>query len=816
MNPLDEEDIGHTEPVSPKPTGEGAPRPKSKLVLRVARNAGLIALFIVAALLGTVGGVLFAFSSDIPEVTALDSYQPHTITRLLARDGRVIGEFAIERRIVIGYNDMAPVLRQAIIATEDGDFEQHFGLSISRIVITAFKDIVYGQRFGASTITQQLARGLFLGEYMSNGVFVRSGWPLVERKMKEMLVSVQLERRYTKAEILTLYANQINLGHGAYGVEAAARMYFDKSAKDLTLEEAATIAAIIQTPARLSPFVNPDRTLARRNNYVLPRMVEEGFITKEQAADAASRPLVLVGQPTPERSIAPYFVEDIRKVLEQKYGADALYQTGLRVQTTLDVDLQEAANAAIDRGLRVIDKRKNGFRKPARNIVAEGRSLEKASHGALVGADPRRRHRSSGGDVRARAERRQRADPHRRVRPRAQARRRLRGRGAHRQRSLFKVGDVIEVQVQSLEGKKPNELRLEQPPAVEGALIAIDNHTGQIRAMVGGFSFARSKFNRASQARRQVGSLFKPFVYTTAIDRGFTSISTFIDEPVSYEAGPNQPPYRPLNYDRKYEGQVTLRRALEQSRNIPAVKAMAELGPKEVVAYAKRFGLKGDYQPYLSLALGAAEATLVEMTSAYSAFPNQGVRLEPYSVMSIADREGNILLENRPEPHEALRADTAFVMTNLLRGVVQRGTAQAAAALDWPLAGKTGTMDEYTDAWFIGFDPNITVGVWVGYDEKKPLGNGETGAAAALPIWMDFMKVYLEKYGDRKNPPQFEAPGNIVFVTLDSGVSEAFINGTQPAVSATAAPSTRLHQHRSRIGTGASRANDRIAPRRRA
>src|SRR6187200_585314 len=324
MNPLDEEDIGHSEPVSPKPTGEGGPRPKSKLVLRIARNAGLIALFLVAAMLGSVGGVLFAYSSDIPEVSALDSYQPNTITRLLARDERVIGEFAIERRIVIGYNDMAPVLRQAIIATEDGDFEQHFGLSVSRIVITAFKDIVYGQRFGASTITQQLARGLFLGEYMSNGVFVRSGWPLVERKMKEMLVSVQLERRYTKAEILTLYANQINLGHGAYGVEAAARMYFDKSAKDVTLEEAATIAAIIQTPARLSPFVNPDRTLARRNNYVLPRMVEEGFITDKRAREAAASPLVIVGHPSAQdRSLAPYFAEDVRKKLEEKYGADA-------------------------------------------------------------------------------------------------------------------------------------------------------------------------------------------------------------------------------------------------------------------------------------------------------------------------------------------------------------------------------------------------------------------------------------------------------------------------------------------------------------
>jgi penicillin-binding protein 1A len=330
-----------------------------------------------------------------------------------------------------------------------------------------------------------------------------------------------------------------------------------------------------------------------------------------------------------------------------------------------------------------------------------------------------------------------------------------------------------------VEGTRPAELVLEQPPAVEGALLAVDNRTGQIRAMVGGFSFGRSKFNRATQARRQVGSLFKPFVYTAAIDRGFTPVSVFVDEPVSYQAGPNQPPYQPLNYDRKYEGPVTIRRALEQSRNIPAVKAMEEIGPRQVVAYAKRFGLD-DAPPYLSLALGAAESTLLQMTSAYSAFVNRGVRMAPFGVLSITDREGNLLEENRPEPHEAVRADTAFVMTNLLRGVVQRGTAQAAAKLDWPLGGKTGTMDEYTDAWFIGFDPNITVGVWVGYDEKKPLGSGETGAAAALPIWTDFMRAYIDKRGDRKNPPDFEAPGNIVFVTLDSGVTEAFINGTQP------------------------------------
>jgi penicillin-binding protein 1A len=322
-------------------------------------------------------------------------------------------------------------------------------------------------------------------------------------------------------------------------------------------------------------------------------------------------------------------------------------------------------------------------------------------------------------------------------------------------------------------------LSLEQPPAVEGALLAIDNRTGQIRAMVGGFSFARSKFNRATQARRQVGSLFKPVVYTAAIDRGFTPVSVFIDEPVSFTAGPNQPPYQPMNYDRTFEGAVTLRRALEQSRNIPAVKAMAEIGPAQVVSYAQRFGLP-DSPPYLSLALGAAEATLQQMTSAYSAFVNRGVRMAPYGVVTVSDRDGNLLEENRPQPHEAVRADTAFVMTNLLRGVVQRGTAASAASLDWPLGGKTGTMDEYTDAWFVGFDPNITVGVWVGYDEKKPLGSGETGSTAALPIWIDFVRAYIDARGDRTNPPQFEPPGNIVFMTLDSGVSEAFINGTQP------------------------------------
>lgn len=754
-------------------------RPGTRLVVRLGLQAIVVALFLLAAFLGTLAGLAFAYKGDLPRVSALDDYRPSTITRLLARDGRVVGEFATERRVVIGYHDMAPVLRQAIISSEDAEFEQHFGLSVSRILVTVVKDVVLGKRFGASTITQQVARDLFLqAEYLKGGIYARTGRRGLERKLKEMLLAMQIERRYTKPEILTFYANQMNLGHGAYGVEAGSRMYFNKSAKDLTLDEAATIAAIIQTPARLSPFVNPDRTLARRNNYVLRRMVAEGYVTDAQAREAAERPLDLRGQPTPARSIAPYFVEDIRKVLEQNYGAIDLYQAGLIVQTTLDAELQEAANVAVDRGLRQLDKRR-GYRRPARNVLTENLSLDDFTSDrwnrpidagdivpALVMAVPAA---GKPGGVQIRIGSTQMELP----------RAAFAWTGKPPQ-DIFKAGDVIDVEVRTLEDSQPATLMLEQEPRMEAALVAIDNRTGQVRAMVGGFSFTRSKFNRATQAKRQMGSLFKPILYSAALDRGFTPISVFVDEPVAFEAGPGQPLYSPLNYDRQFEGAVTLRHALEQSRNIPAVKAMAELGPENVVTFAKRFGFLGNYPPFLSLALGAAEATLVDMTSAYSAFPNQGVRMAPYAIVSIVDRQGNLVEEHRPEPHEAIRADAAFVMTNLLQGVVQRGTATAANALQWPVAGKTGTVDDNTDAWFAGFDPDMTVGVWVGYDQKRPIGSRETGASAALPIWIDFMKAYIDKRGNRKDPPAFEAPGNIVFVPLDSGINEAFINGTQP------------------------------------
>ena len=732
------------------------------------RRLTVLVLFLGAALLGAAGGALLAYADDLPEITVLDNYRPNTITRLTSVSGTVIGEFATERRVVVRFQDIAPVLRQAILASEDSDFERHVGLSMSRILITAAKDVVTGQRAGASTITQQLARNLFLqGRYMRGGVYERS----LERKIKEAILAIQLEKRYTKQEIFTFYANQVPL-HGAYGVEAGARLYFGKSARDLQLNEAATLAAMIQAPARLSPMVNPDRNRARRNGYVLPRMVAEGFISQAQANAAMNGP-VMTTQPRVERTPAAYFVEDVRQELERRFGAAAIYETGLQVATTLDEPWQREAERALDRGLRRIDKRRGRYRGPRREstMAAPARRPVEARAGDVVPAVV-----VNLGDARSRGQVVVRIGDREVELPRA-AYAWTRTTAA---KTLFAEGDVIEVCVGGVKNGVPTDLTLEQTPQIQGAVLVIDNRTGQIRVLVGGQDFTKSRFDRATQARRQVGSLFKPIVYATAIDQGFTAASTFIDEPVSYEAGPNQPPSRPLNYDRAFKGPVTLRHALEDSRNIPAVKAMLAAGPGNVVATARRLGLTGNYQPYLSLALGAAESTLLEMTSAYSAFANQGVRMEPYFVRSVTDREGNVLFEARPQPHEALRADTAFLLAYLMRGVVEHGTAAAARSLDWPFAGKTGTMDEYTDAWFVGFDADVTVGVWVGYDEKKSLGYGETGASAALPIWMDVMRAYLERRPDRSNPPVIEAPGNIVFARLPSGQDEAFIAGTQP------------------------------------
>jgi len=744
----------------------------ARIVIRVARQAAIVGLFALAAVLGSISGVLLAFTGDLPEISALDNYAPNAITAVLAKDGTPVGDFAVERRVVIGYDDIAPVLRQAIIAAEDANFERHFGLSVSHILIALVRDVVQG-RFenpaGASTLTQQLARNLFPIGFQKT----------LERKIKEALLAIQIEKRYTKREILTLYCNQIYL-YQVYGVEAASRFYFDKSAKDLTLNEAATIAGVFQT-WRNSPYVNMERA-KRRRAYVLQRMVDEGYITQQAADETNAEPIVLRGDDSLARSLAPYFVEEVRQHLEKRYGAKELYEAGLSVETSLDARLQAAANAAMDAGLRRLDKL-HGFRKPGYNALDEGVTLDEY-------ASPRWNRPMSPGEIVPAlvvgAEREA-------IQVRVGERRGGIGRTGYAwtRRSpaqLVRPGDVVELKIETIDDTSIAG-SLDQVPLIEGALLAIDNRTGQIRAMYGGFDFERSKFNRALQAHRQVGSTFKPVVYTTAIDRGYTPSYIIEDVPTKFYAGPDQPPYAPPNYDLKFEGPVTLRRALEGSRNVPAVRMMQQLGPDQVIGYARRLGIESPIPPFLSVALGSAEATLLEMTRAFSVFPNGGVLMEPYFVLRVVDREGRVLEEGRPVSRDAIRADTAYMMTHLLEGVVHRGSGAAALALNWPLAGKTGTTDDFTDAWFIGFDPAITVGVWVGYDRKKPIGASQTGQVAALPIWVDFMRAYVD---GRTDPPAFDPPGNIVFVTVDrrtgqpadpdtpGALTEAFIAGTQP------------------------------------
>ncbi len=761
----------------------------------VAWNVAIVAMFVVAAGLGTMSGLLFAYADDLPEISALDDFAPSVITRVYAADGvALVGEFATQRRIVVGYDDIAPHLRDAIIAAEDGGFNRHFGISVTALAIRLTKDLIAsvpdllaGRRSriaGASTITQQLARGLF-----AERVGFELGDISVERKIKEAIVALQIEKRYTKPEIFTFYANHVHLGHGTYGVEAAARLYFDKPASEVTLEEGATLAGIIQLPARQSPFVNVDAARARRN-YALQQMADNGFITQAEADEARAKPIVVRDRPPQNASIAPYFLENVRQHLEIRYGARQLYEGGLRVTTTLDLDLQRAANQALDHGLRALDKRR-GYRGPLRNVLAEGgATLEDFT-------DPRWSRPIRAGDI-VPALVTAVGDPA----PVGAARLRI-GRfqaeltreglwtGRSSIASLFKAGDVIEVAITELDDEEATaKVRLEQTPIVEGAIVAIENRTGHIKAMVGGWDFDRSKFNRAVQAYRQLGSVFKPIVYTAAIDRGFTAATILDDSERAWISDIGQE-WAPQNYDRTFRGPMTLRYALEHSRNIPAILMMETVGPETVLSYARRFGFSQQFPPFLSIALGAGDGTLLEATSAYSVFPNGGVRMRPLEILTVHDRDGNLLEEQRSEATDVIRADTAYVMTDMLQGVVQHGTAAAASGIGWPLAGKTGTVDDNTDAWFIGFDPNITVGIWVGLDEKKPLGPSETGSVAALPIWMELMQAHVKRR-ESQEMPQFDAPGNIVFVPIDpvtgtavapgtpGAVTEVFVAGTQP------------------------------------
>ncbi|HEX3352216.1 MAG TPA: PBP1A family penicillin-binding protein [Terriglobales bacterium] len=692
-------------------------------------------LVLVSALIGATAGLLLVYSTDLPQVDQLEHYRPSSITELYDDQGRIVGSFALQRRVVASYDDYPEVLRQALISIEDKDFYRHWGINVWRIAGAAYRDIRSGGRVqGASTLTMQLARNLFLSPDRS-----------FHRKIQEALLAVQIERRFTKPQIFTLYANQIYLGHGVYGFEAASEFYFSKPAKRLTLDEAALLAGLPKSPSYYSPITHPERAIKRRN-LVINSMLEDGVITTQQATAARDQPLGLELAHDPD-SLAPYFVEEIRRYLEAKYGSDQVHEGGLRVYTSLDTDLQRAANRALFDGLAAYERR-HGWRGHLENILTGDIPLASYQHpdwdsepevnsyvhALVMAVSPASATLRFGRYIATLLP----ADA-------AWTRRKL--------AEILKRGDIVYVKVVSLNAGDKARVTLEEDSGAQGALVAIDNATGEIKAMVGGRDFNLSKFNRATQALRQVGSSFKPYVYTAAIDRGDAPDDTILDAPVSFPM-PSGPPYEPHNYDEKFEGTITLRRALAQSRNIPALKLADSLGIKTVIDYAHRFGITSNIPPYLPVALGAVEITPIEQTSAFSVFPNDGVHIAPRYITKVTDYEGRTLEENFPDVKDVVGARTARIMTSMLREVVQHGTAIAAASLKYPLAGKTGTTNNFTDAWFVGFSPSLTCGVWIGYDEKKFLGARETGAHAALPVWIDFMKTALAG----KDPGEFQPP----------------------------------------------------------
>jgi penicillin-binding protein 1A len=690
-----------------------------KLVGRVM--FGLLVL--ISALVGATAGLLLVYTTDLPQVEALEAYRPSSVTEIYDDHGRVIGSFALQRRVVASYDDFPPVLRDALVSIEDKDFYRHSGINFWRIVGAAYRDVESGGKVqGASTLTMQLARNLFLSPDRS-----------FHRKVQETMLAIQIERHFTKPQIFTLYANQIFLGHGVYGFEAASEYYFSKPAKQLALEEAALLAGLPKGPGVYSPINHPDRAQKRRN-LVINAMLEDGKITAAQADVARSAPMTLRLAHDPN-SLAPYFVEEIRRYLEGKYGADQVHEGGLKVYTSLDVDLQKAANQSVLDGLAAYERR-HGWKGHLENVVAEGEAIDKYSHpdwddepeaegyvhavvtsvGPGIATLKFGRYTAALGQPDA-----------------AWTQQKL--------ANILKSGDICYLKILSLGANGAARVSLEQDSGAQGALLALDNLTGGIKAMVGGRDFNESKFDRATQALRQVGSSFKPYVYTTVIDQGASPDDTILDEPVSFETPSG--PYSPHNYDEKFEGIITLRRALAQSRNIPALKLANKVGIKTVIDYAGRFGITAKLPPYLPVALGSAEITLSEQTTAYSVFPNDGVRVTPRYLTRVTDYEGRVLEEDFPEVKDVINERTARIMTSMLREVVLHGTAIAAAKLPFPAAGKTGTTNDFTDAWFVGFTPTTTCGVWVGYDEKKSLGAKETGAHAALPIWMNFMTVAM-------------------------------------------------------------------------
>lgn len=647
------------------------------------KSFGIRTLIAITALVGlfsgATAGAFLALTRDLPQIRELENFEPSAVTRVYSADGVLLSELFLEKRMPVPIDRMPSSLKKAIIVTEDRQFYSHSGIDLKGILRAIVKDIMAGQFVeGASTITQQLAKTLFLTPEKTLG-----------RKIKEALLAIQLERRYTKDELLALYLNQIYLGSGAYGVEAAARLYFGVPASRMTLAQCALIAGLPQAPSRFSPLVHPDLARKRRN-LVLTIMRNQGIISEAQHRQAIAEPLV-AGPPESTHGSAPYFMQYIKPALEAAVGPSLLYKGGLTVHTTLSHRFQQAAEQAVKKGLAVLYQR-----------ISKG-----------------------------------------------------------------------------------NATRV--PP--QGALVALDVRTGGILAMVGGRDFSESPFNRAVDARRQPGSAFKPIVYALAIARGFTQASPVLDAPVVFKGAADNRDWQPENYSGHYLGEMTLRRALALSKNIPAVRLAERLGPSDLVQFAHKMGIQSPLSPNLSLALGTAGINLLELTAAMSVFPQGGNHIVPFGVAEILDREGEVIWRARPVVRPALTAVQAAIMVDMLQGVVREGTGKRARRLNMPVAGKTGTTNDFKDALFVGFSPSTACGVWVGMDDASPLGDKETGARAALPIWIDVMATTRPE----STPLYFDIPDGTTKIFMDpvtgrrvdenekNAVRALFARGTEPA-----------------------------------
>jgi len=712
---------------------------------KLAGKLTLAALLTLAVITGSLAGMTLVYSVDLPQIHDLERYRPSTTTDLYDQKGRIIGTFALERRAVVGYDDFAPILRQAVVSIEDKNFESHWGVNVLRVAGAVWFDLRNkGRAQGASTLTMQLARNLFLSSERT-----------AARKLQEAYLAIQIERAFTKQQIFTLYGNQIYLGHGMYGFEAASEFYFAKHARDLTLTEAALLAGLPKGPAAYSPLLNPEKSL-RRRNLVLSEMESDGTISHREAEQARSAPLGLrVAQP--EMAVAPWFQEEVRRELEKRFGSEQVHEAGLKVETTLDLDLQKVANRAVAEGLISYEHRRGwvGHDGPGKleNVLAAGTLIADYKH-------PDWALKSGPGDyVHAVVTR---------VLP-LEIRARMgeseivlipedwKWTGQRFGDALVKPGDVIYVQLSAEMESSARRATLEQDSGAQASLLAMDNATGDVLAMVGGRDYAVSQFNRATQAERQTGSSFKPYVYTAAVEDGAKPGDVIVDGPVSF-AG-----YTPHNYENNFKGAMTLIDAFAESRNIPALKLAARVGIHKVIEVAHRFGVTTNIPAYLPVALGAVEITLEEQVASYAVFPNDGLRVKPRLIRKVSNADGITLWEDPPAVNEVIGQPTARTMMTLLRAVTAHGTGAAASQLNHPLGGKTGTTSDYTDAWFLGFSPSITCGVWVGYDSNQSLGDKETGARAALPIWMTWMRAAIAGkdnelfLGDEKESPLLEA-----------------------------------------------------------